>query len=86
MDETQSRERGLELGGKGIRVMIKFQDLPVEKLKTACSWQAVSWADNVEWAGRKWLSNDCCRSPKWLLTASFLHVLSHGRTRADLTS
>ena len=39
MDESQSRERGLELGGKGIRVMIKFQDLPVEKLKTACSWQ-----------------------------------------------
>ena len=39
MDESQGRERGLELGGKGIRVMIKFQDLPVEKLKTACSWQ-----------------------------------------------
>ena len=39
IDESQSRERGLELGGKGIRVTIKFQDLPVEKLKTACSCQ-----------------------------------------------
>ena len=62
---------------RALRVMIKFQDLPVEKLKAACSCQGMSWADNEEWAEGRWLSLDCCRSHKWLLTTSCFSTCCH---------